>query len=354
LNYIIFSRIAFMMFVLSIILLIYTQFWGIKINEGRRWLKIPILNFTIQTSDFAKLFLYIYISKLLSQNQDQLQDFKKGYLKILIPVLIICFLIAMSNLSNAVITFTSSLILLYIGRAKLKHILLTVTIAIIPLIILVSLAFLKHQAYKENQTNTTYSIPVFNRLNIWVNRIHNFIFKEAPQRDDYQMVQAKIAIANGGLLLGLGPGNSQQKNFLPQAYNDFVFAIIIEEYGVVGGFIILFLYLAFLFRCILIINRCKYMFGTFLAIALSFTIILQAAANILVCVDLFPVTGVTLPLISLGGTSFMFTSLAIGIILSIDRFNDLPEVATSEISSENKEINKEKEITKNNNILQSI
>ncbi|MDI9337096.1 MAG: FtsW/RodA/SpoVE family cell cycle protein [Alphaproteobacteria bacterium] len=317
LNYIIWSKFAFLLFVFSIALLIYTQFWGIKLNEGSRWVKIPFLHFTIQTSDIAKLFLYIYISKLLSKNQESLNDFKNGYLNLLIPVIIICFLISLSNLSNACITFGSCMILFVIGRVKFKFILTTLLIALIPLIILILMAKSKH----DNNQSTSFNNPVFSRLNIWVNRIESYLYPK-DNTEQYQVVQAKIAIANGGLLMGLGPGNSQQRNFLPQAYNDFVFAIIIEEYGILGGVILMFLYLTLLYRCLLIVQRCKYILGTFLVLTLSFTIVFQALANIMVCVDLFPVTGVTLPLVSLGGSSFMITCIAIGIILSVDRFND--------------------------------
>jgi cell division protein FtsW len=164
------------------------------------------------------------------------------------------------------------------------------------------------------------STGVFARVNTWVGRVENFIYggKDANDDEMYQVNQAKIAIAKGGFL-GLGPGNSTTRDYLPQAYNDFIFAIIMEEYGFIGGIFIVFIYLVFLYRCIRIFKRCPFAFGAFLALGLSFTLALQAVINMAVTVNLFPVTGVTLPLISMGGTSFIFTCLAIGIILSVAR-----------------------------------
>jgi cell division protein FtsW len=158
------------------------------------------------------------------------------------------------------------------------------------------------------------------RVDTWINRVENFMYGTRTDKEDdnYQVNQAKIAIANGGWI-GLGPGNSRQRNFLPHPYSDFIYAIIIEEYGLAGGAIIMFVYLVFLFRSIRIFKKCPFAFGAFLALGLSFTLMIQAIANMAVNVNLFPVTGVTLPLISMGGRSFLFTCLAIGIILSVAR-----------------------------------
>ena len=158
------------------------------------------------------------------------------------------------------------------------------------------------------------------RVDTWIGRVESFIYGNKDDVDNgaYQVNQAKIAIAKGGVF-GLGPGNSTTRDFLPQAYNDFIYAIIIEEYGLLGGAFIMFIYLVFLYRCIRIFKRCPFAFGAFLALGLSFTLAIQAVANMAVTVNLFPVTGVTLPLVSMGGTSFIFTCLAIGIILSVAR-----------------------------------
>jgi cell division protein FtsW len=182
------------------------------------------------------------------------------------------------------------------------------------------------------------------RVDTWINRVENFIYgTRADKKDDnYQVNQAKIAVANGGWI-GLGPGNSRQRNFLPHPYSDFIYAIIIEEYGLIGGAVIMFIYLVFLFRSIRIFKKCPFAFGAFLALGLSFTLMIQAIANMAVNVNLFPVTGVTLPLISMGGSSFLFTCMAIGIILSVARNaerieGELLEADAIEESEENFEI----------------
>ncbi len=322
-NYTMFSRIASILYAISIPLLVYTLFFGAKINDGSRWIKLPIIHLTFQTSDLAKLALFMFISRTLSKKQEVIKDFKKGFLPVIIPVLITCVLIMPANLSNALLTGATSLLLMFIGRVSLKHIGLTIMAAMVPVLILISIAVATHKAGKvtnndEDKTVVAEKAKIFVRVNTWVSRIQDFMYpneKEAP----YQVQQAKIAIANGGILFGLGPGNSRQRNFLPQAYNDFIYSIIIEEYGLVGGAFIMFVYLVFLFRCIRIFRRCPYAFGAFLALGLSFTLIIQAIANMAVNVNLVPVTGVTLPLVSMGGSSFIFTCCSIGLILSVAR-----------------------------------
>jgi cell division protein FtsW len=320
-NYTLFSRVATVLYLISIPLLIYTLFFGAKINEGSRWIKLPIINMTFQTSDFAKLALFMYLSKMLSKKQDIIKDFKKGFLPCVTPVIIICALIMPANLSNALLTGATSLLLMFIGRVSIKHILLTIFVALIPVALIVSVAMLTYTG-KKTQTQTTHAtaekIQSFGRFGTWVKRVQDFVYAKDAEVP-YQIQQAKIAIANGGVLMGLGPGNSRQRNYLPQAYNDFIYSIIIEEYGLLGGAFIIFIYLLFLFRGIRIFRKCPYAFGAFLAMALSFTLVIQAVANMAVNVNLVPVTGVTLPLVSMGGSSFLFTCAAIGIILSVAR-----------------------------------
>jgi cell division protein FtsW len=321
-NYTVFSRVATILFILSVPLLIYTLFFGAKINEGSRWIKLPIINLTIQSSDVAKLALFMYLSRVLSKKQEVIKDFKKGFLPVIIPVFIICGLIMPANLSNALLTGATSLLLLFIGRVSFKHILLTIGVAMIPIIIIISVAIATHNANEgkidSEKPVIAESLKSWGRFGTWVNRVQDFMYakdNEVP----YQVQQAKIAIANGGIFVGLGPGNSQQRNFLPQAYNDFIYAVIIEEYGLLGGAFIIFIYLVFLFRCIRIFRKCPYAFGAFLALGLSFTLIIQAVANMAVNVAIVPVTGVTLPLLSMGGSSFIFTCCSIGLILSVAR-----------------------------------
>jgi cell division protein FtsW len=263
----------------------------------------------------------MYLARLISKKQDVIKDFKQGFLPVIWPVALTCALIAPANLSTALLLGASCLLLMFIGRIRTKHILMTIGIALIPIVFLVAAAMIRHGKTNQNETAAAKkaSSGLFGRVDTWIGRMESFIYgsKEADN-DAYQVNQAKIAIAKGGVL-GVGPGNSTTRDYLPQAYNDFIYAIIIEEYGLMGGAFIMFIYLVFLYRCIRIYKRCPYAFGAFLALGLSFTLAIQAVANMAVTVNLFPVTGVTLPLVSMGGTSFIFTCLAIGIILSVAR-----------------------------------
>jgi cell division protein FtsW len=323
-NYTIYSKIAKVLFLLSIPLLFYTLFFGVTLNEGSRWIKLPIINMTMQTSDLAKLALFMYLARLLSRKQTKIKDFKTGFLPVILPVAITCMLIAPANLSTALLLGASCMMLLFIGRVSTKHLLMTIGVALIPVILLISAAVIKHKSASTEEDSVAPSkektSKLTSRVTTWIGRVETFMYggKETGDDKSYQTDQAKIAIAKGGLF-GVGPGNSEQRNFLPQAYNDFIYAIIIEEYGLMGGAFIIFIYLAFLFRSIRLFKRCPYAFGAFLAVGLSFTLVIQAMANMAVNVNLFPVTGVTLPLVSMGGSSFLFTCLSIGIILSVAR-----------------------------------
>ena len=210
---------------------------------------------------------------------------------------------------------------MFIGRISVKHILLVILLAMIPVGLIISVAMLTYDGKQRDEVKTherMEKMKTYGRMGTWVKRVQDFIYAKDAE-SPYQVQQAKIAIANGGIFVGLGPGNSRQRNFLPQAYNDFIYSIIIEEYGLLGGAFIIFIYLLFLFRCIRIFRRCPYAFGAFLALGLSFTLVIQAVANMAVNVNLVPVTGVTLPLVSMGGSSFLFTCCAIGLILSVAR-----------------------------------
>jgi cell division protein FtsW len=341
-NYTLYSRVALILFLISIPLLFYTLLFGVQLNAGSRWIKLPVINMTFQTSDLAKLALFMYMSRMLSRKQNVIKDFKKGFLPIIVPVAIICLLIAPANLSTAILIGATSLLLMFIGRVSTKHILMTLGLAMLPLIILVSIAV---SSYYQ-KTHETKKLPAFlasGRIPTWVSRIQTFLYsnKEDDNEKLYQINQAKIAIANGGWL-GMGPGNSQQRNFLPHSYSDFIYAIIIEEYGLLGATVMVFIYLLFLYRCIRVYRKCPFAFGAFLALALSFTLVIQAIANMGVNVNLFPNTGVTLPLVSMGGSSFLFTCLSIGIILSVARNVEqvegkLQPIPVEEVNDKNKD-----------------
>jgi len=313
-NYTIYSRVAVVLYLISIPLLLYTLIFGASLNEASRWIKLPIINMTFQTSDMAKLALFMYLGRQLSRKQTVIKDFRKGFLPLIVPVGLTCILIAPANLSTALLTGGISLLLMFIGRVSMKHIGLVIGTAAIPVILLVVLATAYYDK-EEGKMKDLPSILTHGRTETWMKRIQGFIYAD-KEETAYQVQQANIAIAKGGWM-GKGPGNSEQRNFLPHPYSDFIYAIIIEEYGLLGGTFVLFIYLAFLLRSIRIFKRCPYAFGAFLALGLSFTLVIQAMVNMAVNVNLFPVTGVTLPLVSMGGSSFLFTCLAIGIILSV-------------------------------------
>lgn len=338
-NYTLYSRVAQVVFILTIPLLIYTLFFGVSLNEGSRWIRLPIINLTFQTSDLAKLALFMYVSRTLSKKQDVIKDFRKGFLPVIIPVGITCLLIAPANLSTALLVGATSLMLLFIGRVSMKHLLLTGLVAMIPVVFLILTAVIQHNNGNGIKAKTEQKSKLTARFTTWVSRVDAFIYGGKGEDEDdhnYQINQAKIAIAKGGFF-GLGPGNSEQRNFLPHPYSDFIYAIIIEEYGILGGAVVMGVYLVFLFRSIQLFRRCPYAFGAFLALALSFTLVIQAMANMAVNVNLFPVTGVTLPLVSMGGSSFLFTCIAIGIILSVSRYvekNDLVKLEEAAVNEE--------------------
>jgi cell division protein FtsW len=319
-NYTLYSKVALILYLLSIPLLIYTLFFGTNLNDANRWIRLPVINMTFQTSDMAKLALFMYVSRQLSRKQQVIKDFKKGFLPVVLPIALTCILIVPANLSTALLTGATGLLLCFIGRVRLIHILLTVGIAAIPVAILIMIASATYDGKKvadKPQSGVVDKLKSKGRIGTWISRVQDFMY---AKKDDapYQIQQAKIAIAKGGWV-GVGPGNSTQRNFLPHPYSDFIYAIIIEEYGMAGGAMIIFIYLVFLIRCIRLFRKCPYAFGAFLALGLSFTLVIQAMANMAVNVNLFPVTGVTLPLVSMGGSSFLFTCLAIGIILSVGR-----------------------------------
>jgi len=316
-----FSKVALWFYIISIPLLIYTLFFGSNINDANRWIRLPVINLTFQTSDFARLALFMYLARQLSRKQSIIKDFKTGYLPLVMPIVLTCILIAPANLSTALLTGATGMLVIFLGRASVKHILLTILVALLPVTLLIVGAISSYHPEDIDQpvkrAGVVSSLKHQGRIGTWMRRIQDFVYTKGDE-SPYQIQQAKIAIAKGGWL-GTGPGNSEQRNFLPHPYSDFIYAIIIEEYGMIGGLMIVILYMTFLYRSIRLFRNCPFAFGAFLALALSITLAIQAIANMGVNVNLLPVTGVTLPLVSMGGTSFLFTCFAIGIILSVAR-----------------------------------
>lgn len=297
-----FSRISQLAIFVAAPLLLYTLVVGVSAGGASRWLPIPGTSLTFQTSDFAKLALITYVARMLSIKQNQIKDFKTAFLPIVIPVGVICTLILPANFSTAALLFMTCFVLMFIGRMNAKHLLLLLGSGLVVGGIIIVLIF-----------NFPDAIP---RGRTWKARIENFV--QGDSESNFQAEQAKIAIATGGFI-GQGPGNSIQRNFLPQASSDFIFAILIEEWGLVTAVVIVFLYLILLFRGVRLAIKTERTFGSLLAIGLTFSLVFQAMVNMAVAVNLFPVTGQPLPLVSMGGTSIWFTSIALGMILSVSR-----------------------------------
>jgi cell division protein FtsW len=260
-----------------------------------------IVNLSFQTSDLAKLALILFVARALSKRQDTIKDFKTGFLPIMGPVVLTCMFILPANFSTAAVLFTTCVILMIIGRVEIKYIMILLGTGLVALALFIGIAKL---------------VGYEGRIDTWEKRIETFMNDEGE--GNYQSDQAKIAIAKGQLF-GIGPGNSSQRNYLPHPYSDFIYAIIVEEYGLLGGALIVILYLVLFYRAIKIAQNTPRAFATFLAIGCAFSLTFQAMINMAVTVNLFPVTGQPLPMLSMGGTSIWFTSIAIGIILSVSR-----------------------------------
>lgn len=300
-HYSVYSKIAPILLVISIPLLLYTMFFGPEINDARRWISIPGIGLSFQTSDIASIALIMYIARSLSMKQEVIKDFKSAFLPLMVPIIVVCGLIAPNNLSTALLLFLTSMTLMFIGRVHLKYIFLLIGLGVVFLGTLVLLGQI---------------FPGAIRVETWMSRVGEFL---GNSDGGYQIQQAKIAIADGGWF-GVGPGLSTQRNYLPYSYADFIYAIICEEYGLFGGFIIIFLFVLLFLKCTSIVTRSPKTFGALLAMGLCLNIVIQAFANIAVSVNLVPVTGLTLPLVSKGGTSMLITCMAFGMILSVSRF----------------------------------
>ena len=319
------QNIFFPFFGLSIFLLVLVLFWGNDINDARRWMTVFGIRF--QVSDFAKVTLVMYLARYLSLKQDTIKSFKETFVPAVAFIVGICFLIAIHDLSTAVILFITSFILLFIGRV---HFLQLISVAwLMGLVAGLFILFLTNtpDAKLENT----------GRLLTWKHRIEGYSNPSDQAMDMYQVRQAEIAIARGGIFPN-GPGNSKQKNFLPHPYSDYIYAIIIEEYGLLGGLVVILLYLIILFRTIRMVLKAPKAYPVFLAFGLCLLVVFQAFTNMAVAVNLFPVTGLTLPMVSLGGSSMIFTSIAMGIILSVSQevMKEKKEVKSSHLKSINR------------------
>lgn len=317
-----FSGLSVLMIPIVIGLLIFTLTQGTVINgaNASRWIYIPIVGIGFQTSTLAAVVLMMYVSRYLARSKDTEIIFKESFFYLWLPVAIVLLLILPANFSTTAITFAMVLLLTFLGGYPVKYILMIIGVGVVSLALFILMA----KAFPDTMKNS--------RIATWSSRIENFA--SGNSEDNYQAEKAKVAIASGEIY-GKGPGKSVQKNFLPQSSSDFIYAIIGEEFGLIGAVLIILLYLGLLFRIVIIATKTETIFGTLLVLGVGFPIIFQALINMAVAVGLFPVTGQPLPLISTGGTSIWMTCFAIGIVLSVSATNGKSEIKTEEKELEN-------------------
>ncbi|MFZ9056976.1 MAG: cell division protein FtsW [Flavobacteriia bacterium] len=317
-----FKGISILMLPVSIVLLLYTASQGTVIEgaNASRWIRIPLIGLSFQTSTLASLTLLTYLANYLSKGKVQSATFKSTALYLWLPVLLVVLLIFPSNFSTAALLFFMSGVLIFISGYPIKYLaaILASGVGMGLLFVLLAKAFPN---------------VVPNRIDTWINRIENFSQGDAAS-GNYQIERAKIAVATGGIL-GVGAGKSVMKNFLPQSSSDFIYAIIVEEWGIVGGTLLIVLYLLLLFRIVVIAHKAAHPFAKLLVMGIGIPIVLQAFVNIGVALQVFPVTGQTLPLISSGGTSAWMTCIALGMILSVSRSLDSTPASPIEMDENN-------------------
>ena len=315
-----FKGLSLIMIPVVLVLLSVTILQGKTIDgaNASRWIQIPFVGMSFQTSTLAAVVLMVYIARYMSKIKDEIVTFKASILPLWLPVFLVLILILPANFSTAAIMFLMVIMLVFLGGYPLRYLAVIIGSGILVLTLFILMA----KAFPD-------AMP--NRVDTWMGRFESFMDPEETEAD-YQIEKAKIAIATGGIQ-GVGPGKSMQKNFLPQSSSDFIFAIIIEEYGLIGGGVIMTLYLWLLFRIVIVSQKSDTIFGKLLVLGVGLPIVFQALINMAVAVELFPVTGQTLPLISSGGTSIWMTCLAIGIILSVSAKRE--EIKEKEINEEN-------------------
>ncbi|MBL7963089.1 MAG: FtsW/RodA/SpoVE family cell cycle protein [Flavobacteriales bacterium] len=303
LRYTVYSRLSSLAIYAVVGLLALTLVMGANLNSASRWMEVPVLGVTFQSSDLAKVVLIVYLARVLGRHREEPWTLREVVVRLMVPVGLVCGLILPANFSTAALLFAVCLMMMFIAQVPLKHLFMVLFAATAVFAVLLLVAKL---------------VPgVLPRLDTWLARIENFGGGSAEA--NYQVEHAKIAIAHGGILPN-GPGSGTSRNYLPHPYSDMIYAFIIEEYGsLIGGMGLLLLYLILLFRGVRIATRSEKRFGSLVAIGLCASLVLQALVNMAVAVNLVPVTGQPLPLVSMGGTSILITCLAIGIVLSVSR-----------------------------------
>lgn len=311
-----FSRLGQLGFIIAIPILLYTVAFGTSLNDANRW--ITIADMPINTFEIGKIAITVFLARQLVRSQKDLNDLKKVSWKLFAPLILVCAIIFPANLSTAAMIFLAGIMLLYLGGVPFKYLALLLA-SILTLGVLVISLSLTVPALKKT----------FPRAQTWVNRVKNFSEDKSVNSDEfYQVAHAKIAIVNGGIK-GRGPGKSTQRNVLPLPNSDYVYAILIEEWGFLGGFTVVFAYVVLLLRGKRIFNLANDPLAAYLGVGLSISLVLQAFINMAVAVDFFPVTGQTLPLISMGGVSVIFTCVSLGIILSTSRSVNVSKISAN-------------------------
>ena len=295
-----FSNWAPFMLLVVIPLLIFTLFFGKEVNDARRWIVVPGIGLTFQTSDLAKIAIITYIARSISAKQDYITDFQSAFLPIIVPVIMVVMLIAPADLSTSAVIFATCFLMMFIGRVAYKYLFLLVFCGLVGFAGLIVVG---------------QAVPALGgRVETWKNRLSDF--KEGTVGDQVKL--AKMAVAKGGFV-GNGPGNSVQKNYLPMAYTDYIYAVIIEEYGLLGAFLVMGLFILLFFRVVRLVTIGSKTFPAMLAMGLCLILVIQALANMAVAVDLVPVMGLPMPMVSMGGTSLLFSCVALGMILSVSK-----------------------------------
>ncbi len=323
-----FKGLSIIMIPVVVLLLLFTMAQNTTIGgaNASRWIRLPFVGVTFQTSTLAAVVLMTYVARYLSKIRDKKIRFKETLLPLWIPVFIILILILPANFSTTAIIFSMVMMLVFLGGYPIRYMLLILGTGIVALTFFVLVA----KAFPDSFSN---------RVATWEHRIENFI-NGVDSQEDYQVERAKIAIARGGVI-GKGPGKSVQRNFLPQSSSDFIYAIIIEEWGLLGGVFLMLLYLLLLFRLVIVAHKSVDIFGKLLVIGVGLPIVFQALINMAVAVELFPVTGQTLPLVSSGGTSIWMTCMAIGMVLSVSKSREVISEEEAMKERENLEINED-------------
>ncbi|MEY4604972.1 MAG: hypothetical protein RIT43_2264 [Bacteroidota bacterium] len=302
------SQLSKFAYYVGVALLFFTMFFGTKVNDAGRWIKIPFIGLTFQSSDFAKLALLVYLSRILSKKQEVLNDWKEGFKPLIIPILIVCGLILKDNFSTAFLLFAISMTLLFIGKVPISKLFLTCVGIVFVAIMAVGL----HKAVPE--------LNIFPRFETWENRILNKLDNDTDVRSNAQALNAKYAIHNGKIF-GQGVGDGELKEYIPEAYADFYYSSFVEEFGLVSAVILVLLYLILLYRVIRIGLASEKLFETFACIGIGILLLTQASVNMLVCTGVFPVTGQNMPLLAMGGSALVMTCVSLGIVQSIANNN---------------------------------